>query len=1122
MGWLWRSGACRGASGGSLPRTYVWLPCVLLLAGTQHVAAQSAVDGALAGYATEPSGRMVTGAIVDATSLATGEHTLGLTGRHGEFLLPHLAPGEYLVRITGAPGELLLQAELAAAEVTEVQGVLRPPVPRTPPQAAAVAAQTTLDATKIADLPAGQGNWATLAGVLSGSAQSTDDAGAVSLRALPAVQTATSIDGGSADQSFSAVQLGAGQEAGSEAEADRESGLAGRQGDGGLGGGTERRAGAAYTFAREAVRQARVGTRSYSALYGLGAGGSITAVSRSGGRQVHGSLFYLNRNSALAARNPYAIATTYTDGVVGSGVVQPLDVRQQFGGSVGGPLWRDRLYGFYTLDVLRHNEPAISSPANPLFYQLTATQSALLANRGVSLAQRNTALNYLSSLTGSTPRRQDQTIHFLKLDWRAAATQHLSAEYNRVRMSGPGAGRSGPVVDRGRASLGNSFAQIDSAQARWLWTPGSHWSNELRLMAGHDLQYETAQPSLPQEPGIGPDGQAPEVAIGPYGFSFGTPAALSRAAYPDERRGEVSELLTWTHGRHVLQLGGTASLAVDRIDALSSRYGSFHYDSGFTKGRAGGLVDWITDYTYDAHAYPNGGCPSITAAVHDFCFRTFAQSFGQQVVEFRTQQWAGFVQQSWRLRPGLTLDGGARYEYQLLPLPQQPNGYLDAVFGTVGATSIFPEDRNNLAGRIGLAWQPFGVGGGVVRVGYGQFYGRLPGVTLRSVLVDTALPLSASHVRIVPGTVTNCPQVSSQGFGYGCDYVAQPPAAVQATSSAVVFTRRFRLPMVQQATLSVERQLGGGVVATLRYAGALERQLTNSVDLNLLPSTTMKTFQISGGSGQPGLQDGATFAVPAYSQRVTASYGPLTGLVSNGNGTYHALQVQVTRRARGGLELGVGWTWSKALDYGASEGGVPRTSGQFDPFSVAYDKGVSSLNMPHRLVAQAVWQPVVHTASPLLRALGQGWAVAPVFTESSGRPYSYMIFGGTRLSGGHESINGSGGAQYLPTVGRNTLRLPDRLNLDLRVSRIVPLGDHLRLRGIAEAYNLTNRVNLSSVTTRAFLLGPVTNGVTPLLFQDAAAIASEGLNTLPFGSPTAAATEQLRERQIQLGLRAEF
>jgi hypothetical protein len=193
-------------------------------------------------------------------------------------------------------------------------------------------------------------------------------------------------------------------------------------------------------------------------------------------------------------------------------------------------------------------------------------------------------------------------------------------------------------------------------------------------------------------------------------------------------------------------------------------------------------------------------------------------------------------------------------------------------------------------------------------------------------------------------------------------------------------------------------------------------------------------------------------------------------------------------------------------------------------------------------VATIVWSPhlsaqlsnagsgVPATAERAAWRLLDGWSAAWIFSESSGRGYSYDIYGGTRLPGGHQSINGSGGSVVLPTVGRNTLRLPDSANLDMRLSRSFRLGrtiggEGMRLRATAEAFNLTNRLNISGVTQRAFLVntpgtGTAAAGVTPLVFQDAAAVA--GVNVQPFGTYTAASTSQARERQLQLGLRLEF
>lgn len=671
---------------------------------------------------------------------------------------------------------------------------------------------------------------------------------------------------------------------------------------------------------------------------------------------------------------------------------------------------------------------------------------------------------------------------------------------------------------------------------------------------GRELKYETPESPLAQEPNIGPGGLPPEVSIGPDGFVFGTPAALGQHAYPDERRTEVADLLAWVKGRHLVQAGGDASWLSDETDSLTNTEGTFSYDSGATDGRAGGLADWITDYTFGVNAYPNGACPSIYAATHDFCFRSYSQSFGEQSVSWKTREWAAFAQDDWRAASRLTLHLGVRYELQLLPLPQQPNPALDAIFGSngagaTGATSMFPTDRNNFGPRIGLDWMPFGPGGGVLRAGFGVYYGKLPGATVRSALIDTALPQSNVRVRITPTTETSCPQMPSVGFGYPCSFLGQPSGVVTATTSAMVFDRRFRLPMVEQGTLELEHTMGGGVLARAGYVMNLDRQLPNSVDINIAPSNTMAEFQLQGGTGAVGVKDGEVFYVPVYSTRVTTDYGPVTDIVSNANATYHGLTLEARRglgSARSGyegargLDFRVSWTWSKAIDFGQNGGAVPRENGQFDPFQVGYDKGLSSLNFPHRITGTLVWSPrltaaiehggALPAAERTAWRLANGWSLGAIFYESSGRSYSYDIFGGSRLAGGRESINGSGGSMVLPTVGRNTLRLPDRVNLDLRLSRSFRVWrDGVWLRAAVEGFNVMNHLNISGVEQRAFLVGtpvPVSGSagpeLTPLIFQNAAAIASEGLNTPPFGAYTSASTSQAAQRQVQMGLHLEF
>jgi hypothetical protein len=1132
----------------------VWM--ALLVTFASNASAQSQSDGAIAGRILSATGHPVAGAQVLARETDTGIFSEARTSKRGEFFIVRLPIGEYELTIEQSHTVINISDPVAVGlgQVTEAEIQLKPDTTQPLIDSDPGGSGSELPRTQIESLPVNAGDWRSLALTVAGANPAgLDDDEAVSFRGVAPTQNSAVIDGANAGDSFSGRRAGEGVAEQIESGVDTVDDPAA-----GPGSGTKsvsdggQRAGSSYAFAQAGVREFRVqgqsdATAYGSALYGHGVGGVITTVSRSGSSTLHAMAFYTLRNSAWAAINPFAIASTYFNGLISSSFVKPEDLRQQFGGSIGGPLaslkhQRDRthsLFFFYAFDQQIRNFPAISAPGYAGFYSLTPTQTALLANRGVSPSKTVAALNYLDSLTGSVPRTANQTVNFARVDWNRNSSRAV-IEYNRTRWSSPAGARSGPVVDRAVTSLGSSYGAVDSAVVRWLRFFGPSLSNEVRAQYGHELLYETAQQPLAQEPNIGPGSLPPEVSIGPQGFVFGTPAALGQKAYPDERRFELADDLTLLRGRHILQLGGDFSLLTDTTSSLTNTEGTFSYDSGATGGRAGGLVDWITDYTFNVNAYPNGGCPSINATVHDFCFRSYSQSFGQQSVTFGTQEWAGFAQDDWRIAQRLTLHAGVRYEYEFLPLPQKPNPGLDAEFGSIGATSVFPEDRNNFGPRIGVEWSPFGAGHGVIRAGYGVYFGKLPGATIRAALLDTALANSVTRVRILSTTETLCPQMTTVGFGYPCSYLAPPGGVVSATTSAMAFDRRFRLPMVQQGTLSIEREIAAGVLGSAQFVTNLDRQLPDSVDINIAPSNTFKQFRLQGGTGATGARDGEVFFVPAYTGRISASFGPVTDIVSHANASYNGLTLQARRgigSARSNysgvgrtLDFRVAWTWSKAIDFGQNSGAVPRSNGQFDPFNIRYDKGPSALNFPHHVIATAIWSPRVDeaessaaaTAERAIWKLVDGWSLAGIFTQSSGRGYSYEVFGGTRLTGGRESINGSGGSTVLPTAGRNTLRLPDSANLDLRLSRYFKLTESLRLRTSLEAFNIMNHVNYSGVTQRAYLAGTPVNGVTPLIFQDAIAVATEGLNVQPFGAYTASGSSQARERQLQMGVKLEF
>jgi hypothetical protein len=1114
--------------------------------------------------------------------------------RHGNFLLLRLPPGRYQVRATSPSvgGQTAVaDVDLQIGALDDVEMTLGAPQPAVTVTSQVGALSTVQVQGKDNTLPVESRQWEDLleldsaanlapsAPAVEGSAGTGAESNAASRRSspngspasamsyagMPPVQGTLTVDGLSGDQNFRAGPIGASS------------------------GG----ASAGSSYSQGTVKSFRTVPQNYSAQYGTL--GGLAMATRGAGVKLHGNTFFLARENGWAAANPYSTETHYRDGVVSSDVVKPGGSLLQFGGSVGMPLatlrgrraataqggryQREPASMFASVEVLLHNDHIVSTPEWTTFYSLSADQTALLTNRGVGAAATNTALNYLDSLSGESARSTYRVQESLRMDFAPAVRDHVTLMYagNRYQsLAGAALGQaSDAVVSRGRGSLGDSVVHVDVGSGHWAHTFSPRWNNEVRSQVARDMEYEKPHAPLAQEPQIGPGGYAPEVSIAPYGFTYGTPTSMSpgavggRGVYPDELRFELADTMQLHLGRHLFMLGGDWSRIHDTIDAMSAEEGAFSYDSGTVNGKDGGLVDWITDYTFNVNAYPNGGCPSIDAPVHYFCFRSFRQSFGQLESDFVTHNMAGFAEDTMRLRNNLSLTAGVRYDYTLLPKPQTPNLLLDAELAQIGgaihgATNVFPEDRNNFGPRMSLAWSPrslWPLPGDrprrnralfTMHIGYGLFYGKIPGATVRAALTDTAenpavetaAQRSMTHIRIRPTTITDCPQVTAvqQGFGYPCDFTSAPPEAVVQTTSATVFASDFRLPSVQRGTLSIERELGKRATMRLSYVMALATQLPATTDINVSPSRGPVTYQVQVASKEKGLVNGQIFEVPLYGQRPLLNFGAVTALVSHANATYHAFTAEsrVNGIALWGLrsmELSGSYTFSRTIDYNPMNSAIPDQDTQFDPFHNGYDKGLSNQQFPEHFAGTMVLPIRVRSGPRVVQRALDNWHIAAIGTASSGRPYTYRIFGGTYLSGGRHSINGSGGATFLPTIGRNTMRLAPQGVLDLRLNREISVGHGMHLNAFAEAFNLLNAVNITSLETRAFLIGnptvignpngtignPTATGPAPLEFQDAAEIATEGLTTaLPFGTADSSTSLTSRERQIEIGVKLQF
>jgi len=326
---------------------------------------QTSVDGAVSGFVIDASGAALVGAVVQVQNLATGLTTNAVTEARGEFVVAHLPAGEYRVivdyerfaNLTLDPvvvevgGITSVEARLrigGVASSVSVTATATPPATVSVDEVASTATASVITQDEIDLIPVNGRRWQTFALLTPTANADPESDGLLSFRGVASTQNSSRIDGGDDDQSYGAVPRGTGAENASEIEDAAETGSYGRVSAGSVdgGGGYGRHAGAAYTFSQEAVREFRVSGQNYSALYGHAAGGIITTVSKSGTNKIHGTGFYLVRSSALGATNPFSIATNYVDGVTTSEAVKPHDLRQQFGGSVGGPAIKDKLFYF--------------------------------------------------------------------------------------------------------------------------------------------------------------------------------------------------------------------------------------------------------------------------------------------------------------------------------------------------------------------------------------------------------------------------------------------------------------------------------------------------------------------------------------------------------------------------------------------------------------------------------------------------------------------------------------------------------------------------------------------------------------------------------------------------------
>ena len=1064
---------------------------LLVFAFSAVALAQSTTTGSIGGVVTNPNKEVVPGAAVTVKNVGTNKEDAGTTDDTGRFKVANLQPGVYSVTVNSSgfsPStsenivveigrETTLEISLSVGPVTGTVDVsAEAPVINTTQQDFS----TNINQTSINELPVNGRRWSNFA-ILTPGAVPDGNFGLISFRGISGLLNNSTVDGGDNNQAFFSEERG--------------------------------RTRAGYSISQAAIREFQVNTSNYSAEYGRSAGGVINAITKSGTNDFHGTAFFYDRNNKLGARNPSSFINRLVNGVSTREALKPKDVRYQFGGTIGGPIVKDKLFFFFSYDEQRRNFPGVSVFSTP-GYLNTVNRTTLLA-RGLTTAQIDSALQFLNDQTGEVPRRGNQRLFLPKIDWQINSNHQFSATYNRLRWNSPAGVQTGATVTRDRAGFGNDFVTIDSLNLRLNSTFSTKLLNEFRFQWADELDSQFAQNPLPGQPTTA-NGFSPQITL-TNGVTIGKATSLDRAALPDERRFQFADTMSYTGGNHTFKFGTDINRVRDVDDNLFTGAGSYTYSN---------INDFIVDYTN----FVTGGAlrtagrtcatlasPAANTRLAGKCYTSnYAQGFGQPRFTERTTDWAFFAQDDWRASPRLTLNLGLRWDYEQFPKPFLVNPALPQ-------TGNRPSDKNNFGPRIGFAADLTGDGKTSLRGGYGIYYGRINGTIIINALINTGM----STGQAVSSVPANC-SAALCGSANPNDIAGNPAAPIfpnilttapAGTAGINYFRNGFSNPMIHQGDIVVEREVARNTVISASYLFSYGKNLTTFVDTNLSPATKQGRVNIVDGPFA-----GQTWVFPYYAgSRPNTSFGNILEIRDSISTKYHALVLQANRRLTHGLQFQTSYTLSRAQDNGGSQSSAtftPSFSALFDPFDPQQDSGLSPFDRRHKFVASVVYNTNFTGLNSAGKAILNGWTIAPIVNMYSGFRYTAVTNAftppagvatpgtfGTSQAGG---INGSNGSLRFGLTPNNTFHTPSIKYVDLRVSRRFRVTEGSKIEFLAEGFNIFNRTQVTGVNNRMYVLS------------------ASGSNVIATFDPTFGTPSDLsngfffRERQIQLAVRFEF
>jgi len=1000
------------------------LPAVL----TGPAFAQNAGSATITGTLTDASGAVVPGASVAVKNTDTGADRAIQTNDAGIYVAPFLAPGKYELS-AGKTGFATMLRKDITLEVGQTLTINFAMSVKTTQDTVTVTAEAPIVDTEktdrsqvvssaaVSNLPIAGRRWDTFV-LLTPNVTNDGTSGLVSYRGISGLYNSNTVDGANNNQAFF-----------SEARGRANSG--------------------AYVYSMDSMKEYQVNSSNFSAELGQAAGGVVNAVTKSGANDFHGDLFYYLRYPTFNALDSYSKAHGQYS--------QPIHQWQQFGGSGGGAIVKDKLFYFGTYDGSRKDNP-ITYTSSVFGPNLTAfTCPAPIT--GTQCAAANA---FLFNQQGTFPRDTNQDVGFGRLDYQMNASNHLSSSFDFMNYRAPNAYTTSPTANNSSLSTNGSYLFHERIfVANWDSTINNSTVNSLRFQWGRDLE------------AAGSNAPAPYVNISGV-MTYGENYALPRTAEPDEHRIQISDTISKVHGRHTFKAGVDFNIIHEVMINLYNGTGQYTYSNGSAQATFNAwVVDALGIPTTDANGNVNTG-------KH---YNTFTQvndpitHVGKD--DFYNNDYAAFFEDSWKASSRLTFNMGLRYDVSTIPQPPSPNTLTSL---TTYYTSTINIPKDQFAPRFGAALQLSPKT--VLRVGYGLFYAKTTNSTYYATRVENGVFQQTFSCTPVSTNSTYCPQLAFPNV------IWTPPGPTPAASFAGAVTPQvvgFTPPSASQVTrgmspdwvnprahegqVTLERQLPGMLAGSVAYVVSRGEHLPIFWDSNLAPATTTKTYDIVNSAGSTA----QTYTVPFYTTRINTNTGEVFVGSSDVNSWYNSMVLTLRRPMQHGLQFTVNYTFSKAFDGAQAAGNFGTFNGTdypVDPYNRKAEYGLSDLDQRHRFVGNAVWMPSLRSLSnPVARTILDGWAFSSIVTMTTGFPVTPYITGApSPLDGGV-----TGGVSYAGAtqgragwLSRNDNTAPGFHNVDFRVGRQFSLTERLKLALIGEAFNLFNHTNVSSVSTTAF------------------------------------------------------